>query len=65
LGFLADVHSPRSHTVGEFLDEAPQTAGNQQTVEGYAKKFRQIVSEIFDLSVGNEKHDYRQGWASG
>jgi integrase len=51
-------------TVGEFLDEVRRTASNQQTVEGYAKKFRQIVSEIFELSEGKEKHDYRQGGVS-
>jgi integrase len=45
------------HTVGQFLDEAFRTASNQQTVESYAKKFRQIVAEIFDLSEGKEKHD--------
>jgi integrase len=51
-------------TVGEFLDEVRRTASNQQTVEGYAKKFRQIVSEIFEFSEGKEKHDYRQGGVS-
>jgi hypothetical protein len=48
-------------TVGEFLDEVRRTASDQRTVEGYAKKFRQIVSEIFELSDGQEKHDYRLG----
>jgi hypothetical protein len=47
-------------TVGEFLNEVRRTASNQQTVEGYAKKLRQIASEIFELSEGKEKHDYRQ-----
>ena len=47
--------------MGEFLNEASRTASNQQTIEGYAKKFRQIVSEIFDLSEGKEKHDSWQG----
>ena len=37
------------HTAGQFLDEVFRTASNQQTVESYAKKFRQIVAEIFDL----------------
>jgi integrase len=49
------------HTVGQFLDEAFRTASNQQTVESYAKKFRQIVAEIFDLSEGKEKHDSCRG----
>jgi integrase len=31
------------------------------TVESYAKRFRQIVSDIFGLSNGAAKHDYRQG----
>ena len=48
-------------TVGEFLDEVFRTASNQQTIEGYAKKFRQIIAEIFDLSEGKEKHDSWQG----
>jgi integrase len=30
-------------------------------VEGYAKKFRQIISEIFGLSDGDRKHDYQKG----
>jgi integrase len=30
-------------------------------VEGYAKKFRQIVSDIFGLSNGHQKHDYQKG----
>jgi hypothetical protein len=48
-------------TVGEFLDEMLRAASNQQTVEGYAKRFRQIVSEIFSISAGIEKRDYRKG----
>ena len=49
------------HTVGQFLDEVFRTASNQQTVESYAKKFRQIVAEIFDLLEGKEKHDSWRG----
>jgi integrase len=51
-------------SVGEFLDEVFRTASNQQTIEGYAKKFRQIVSEIFELTEGRTKHDYWQGGVS-
>ena len=40
-----------------------RTAGNQRTVENYAKAFRQIVSEIFGLPAG-QKYDYRQGGLS-
>ena len=38
-------------TVGEFLDAIFLTATNQRT----AKKFRQIVSDIFALSNGHQK----------
>jgi hypothetical protein len=36
-------------------------ASNHQTIENYAKKFRQIVSEIFGLSEGEQKHDFHRG----
>src|SRR5580704_7382249 len=45
----------------EFLDAVFGAATNHMTVEGYAKRFRQIVSDIFGLSNGAAKHDYRQG----
>jgi integrase len=48
-------------TVGEFLDAVFGAATNHMTIEGYAKRFRQIVSDIFGLSNGAAKHDYRQG----
>ena len=48
-------------TVGEFLEEVFRAASNQQTVESYAKAFRQIISEIFGLAVGTDRYDYRQG----
>jgi integrase len=60
-GAAQEQNGHRRITVGEFLNEASGTASNQQTIEGYAKKFRQIVSEIFDLSEGKEKHDSWQG----
>ena len=48
-------------TVGEFLDGIFKAATNRNTVKGYAKKFRQIASEIFSLSEGDRKHDYQKG----
>jgi hypothetical protein len=48
-------------TVGVFLDAVFGMATNHMTVEGYAKRFRQIVSDIFGLSNGPAKHDYRRG----
>ena len=54
-----ETSGPR--TVGQFLDEVFRTASNQRTVESYAKKFRQIVAEIFGLSEGKEKHDSWRG----
>jgi hypothetical protein len=51
----------QQRTVGEFLDAVAEAATDRSTVEGYAKKFRQIVSEIFGLSEGNRKHGYQKG----
>jgi len=48
-------------TVGEFLDAIFRTSTNHRAVEGYAKAFRQIVSDIFGLSSGRHKYDYRGG----
>jgi hypothetical protein len=48
-------------TVGDFVGEVLRTACNQRTVEGYAKAFRQIVSQSFGLAAGTDKYDYRQG----
>jgi integrase len=48
-------------TVGEFLDALFRTASNHQTIESYAKRFRQIVSEMFNLSEGEQKYDYHRG----
>src|SRR5271166_2522282 len=44
-----------------IFDAIAEAATNRNTVEGYAKKFRQIVSEIFSLSDGDRKHDYQKG----
>jgi integrase len=51
----------RQCTIGEFLDAVFLTTTNQTTVEGYAKSLRRIVSDIFGLSDGYQKHDYRKG----
>jgi integrase len=51
----------RQCTIGEFLDAVFLTATNQTTVQAYAKSFRRIVSDIFGLSDGYQKHDYRKG----
>jgi hypothetical protein len=48
-------------TVGEFLDALFRTASNHQTIESYAKRFRQIVPEMFNLSEGEQKYDYHRG----
>jgi integrase len=48
-------------TVGQFLGAIFRTTTNHRTVEGYAKAFRQIVSDIFGLSSGRHKYDYRGG----
>jgi integrase len=54
-------NSEEQRTVGWFFDAIFQTATNQTTVEGYAKSFRRIVSDISGISAGPEKHDYRKG----
>jgi len=51
-------------TVGDFLAEVLRTASNQRTIEGYAKPFRQIVSQSFGLAAGTDKYDYRDGGQS-
>jgi len=50
-----------SCTIGGFLSEVFRTASNQRTVEGYAKAFRQIVSQSFGLAAGTDKYDYCHG----
>jgi integrase len=57
----APGNSEEPCTVGEFLEAIFLTTTNRTTVEGYAKSLRQIVSDIFGLSAGPEKHDYRKG----
>jgi integrase len=57
----APGNSKEQCTVGEFLEAIFLTTTNQTTVEGYAKSLRRIVSDIFGLSEGYQKHDYRKG----
>jgi integrase len=55
---------PRSNTtIGDFLAELKAKADlKPQTLEGYAKAFRKIVSDIFEIGDGNAKCDY---WGGG
>ncbi len=49
-------------TVGEFLNAvATQTELSPVTVEGYAKSFRRIVSEVARIKGGKARFDYRTG----
>ena len=57
----APGNSEKQCTVGELLEAIFLKTTNQTTVEGYAKSLRQIVSDIFGLSDGYQKHDYRKG----
>ena len=52
----------RSHSIGDFLTELKAGADLRAgTLEDYAKALRKIVSDIFALSDGNDKCDYRGG----
>ena len=49
-------------SVGEFLEAVrSQTELESRTVEGYAKKFRQIVAEIMNVKGSKTRFDYRKG----
>jgi Phage integrase family len=63
-GIVQETKNERPVTVGDFLDEAFRTASNQRTVEGYAKAFRQIVSQSFGLATATDKYDHRHGGRS-
>jgi hypothetical protein len=52
---VAPANGQEPCTVGEFLEAIFLTTSNQNTVEGYAKSFRQIVSDIFGLSDAMRK----------
>jgi len=61
---VQEPKNDRPVTVGEFLDEIFRTASNRRTVEGYAKSFRQIVSQSFGLATDTDKYDHRYGGQS-
>jgi integrase len=49
-------------TIGEFLTEISAKADKDlKTIDGYARALRTIVSDVFDLDIGNRKFDYRNG----
>jgi hypothetical protein len=49
-------------TVGQYLDAVcTQTELNPMTIEGYAKKFRQIVADVANINGTRARHDYRTG----
>jgi hypothetical protein len=48
-------------TVGLFLEGVLRARTHRPTVEGYARAFRQIVSDLFGFSDSPEKYDYRGG----
>jgi hypothetical protein len=63
LALLRPQGAPASGaTVGDFLAELKASADlKPKTLEGYAKAFRMIVADIFEIGGGNEKCDYRGG----
>jgi integrase len=49
-------------TVGQYLDAVrTQTELSPMTIEGYAKKFRQIVADVANINGTRARHDYRKG----
>jgi hypothetical protein len=49
-------------TVGEFIEAArPKFGGRLKTFDDYARAFRTIVADIFEIDGGKEKYDYRSG----
>jgi integrase len=60
--YLHGVASKTDITVGEFI-AAACAEGNlkEATVGHYARAFRRIVADIFDIQGGNERFDYRNG----
>jgi integrase len=54
--------APATLTVGEYLEAVrSQTELDPVTVEGYAKKFRQIIADIMNLKGNKARFDYRKG----
>ena len=49
-------------TVGDFLQAAESMwSGNPKTISDYARAFRKIVSDSFQIDGGTSKFDYRSG----
>jgi integrase len=49
-------------TVGEFIAEAKATwSGDQKTLADYARAFRKMVADIFQIEGGKRKYDHRTG----
>jgi len=49
-------------TVGDFLQAAESVwSGNPKTISDYARAFRKIVSDSFQIDGGTSKFDYRSG----
>ena len=49
-------------TVGEYFEVVRfQTELEPRTVEGYAKKFRQIVADIMNAAGSKARFDYPKG----
>jgi integrase len=59
----ADVPDPKTDiTVGEFIEAARAESHLAPTTVGpYARAFRRIVADIFDLRGGKKRFDYRNG----
>lgn len=49
-------------TVGQYLEAVRiSTELDAKTIEGYAKKFRQIVADVAGINGTKARHDYRKG----
>jgi integrase len=54
--------APATLTIGQYLDAVrTQTELSPVTVEGYAKKLRQIVADIMSVNASKARYDYRKG----
>ena len=54
--------APATLTIGEYLDAVrTQTELSPVTIEGYAKKLRQIVADVMSVSGSKSRYDYRKG----
>jgi integrase len=54
--------APATLTIGQYLDAVrTQTELSPVTIEGYAKKLRQIVADIMSVNASKTRFDYRKG----